>query len=368
MNYGDKPAGRIVFLSASDGVWGAEESLITLAKALKLKGRQVTLVCFGGPLAERWATDLALSPEIAGYSKHPDSTKLSSAFNLWRTYLGSAKRGDVVVLFTYYLVSLAPLTRIWLLGRNARVVLDMHDNLPGRKGRLLLQLFSIFIDGVISVSNYTASQFGLCARRVTVLTRPVDRPEPNVIANKNKSSDKGVRIGIVGRITRGKGHHLLLRAASLICDDFTLVVRGSGDGSAEDVEADVVFEGERLLGERFRFDGAVPRSSVMNDLDLLVVANAKEPLGRTVIEAQLNGVVAVVPDAGGSSELVEDGVTGRKYGAGDAASLAETLASLIKDGELRKELAAAGRAEALVTSSPSNYASSYEKALEPHKG
>jgi glycosyltransferase involved in cell wall biosynthesis len=48
-------------------------------------------------------------------------------------------------------------------------------------------------------------------------------------------------------------------------------------------------------------------------------------MGRTVLEAMDFGVPVVVPDEGGSAELVQDGLTGLKYKANDPVSLAEVL-------------------------------------------
>jgi glycosyltransferase involved in cell wall biosynthesis len=354
---------RVVFVSASAGVWGAEESLLTLAKALEESGCEVALVCFAGPLADRWTTELSSEPLLAGHRHDPDSTKFSTAAALWRKYFVSAGRDDSVVIFTYYLVTLVPFARIFLLGKGVTLILDMHDNLPGRRGRALLQFFSIFVHKIVAVSAFTAGQFGIHSKNVTVINRPVDPPSSQHVDDTPEGGVRPVRIGIVGRLVRGKGHGLLLKAAGYLTDNYEIVVRGAGDGSPDDVSDAVLANGTRMLGNRFVFDGVVPRERVMEGLAILVVGNDKEPLGRTVIEAQLSGVVAVVPDAGGSSELVQDGATGRKYRAGDAASLGVVLQSLISDDALRRELAARARAAVEISSSPSSYAQSYRQAI-----
>lgn len=355
---------RIFFLSASPGVWGAEESLLTLAKALKQNGQEVALVCFSGPLADRWTSDLGILPLVAGNRADPDSTKLTSALTIWRAYLHSAAKGDAAVLFTYYLVALAPIARLFLLGRKVTLVLDMHDNLQGPKGRALLQLCATFIPKIVAVSSFTASQFGPHASRVKVITRPVEEAhQAETKESPSMTHTDTVRIGIVGRLVRDKGHELLLNAASRLSGNFEVVVRGAGDGSPEDVEGEVQARGRNLLGDQFVFEGSVPRTRAMDGLDILVVANDREPLGRTVIEAQLNGVVAVVPNAGGSTELVIDGVTGCKYSARNEESLAKVLSSLIVDADGRKAIATKAKREAILTSSPSAYARSYLTAI-----
>ena len=101
----------------------------------------------------------------------------------------------------------------------------------------------------------------------------------------------------------------------------------------------------------------------MRNLDVLVVANASEPLGRTVIEAQLAGVVVVVPDRGGAFELVKPRITGLCYVADDASSLAALLHEVLGDPRLRSELTHRGRQAAIATSDPDLYAAAYVDAI-----
>lgn len=354
--------GRVVFISASAGVWGAEESLLTLAKALKRQGHVVSLVCFAGPLADRWLSDIGSNASVAGSMPEPDKSKFAASKRLWRRYISDAQENDAVVLFTYYLVVPASLCLAVLQRKRVVVALDMHDNLAGKRGRMLLQIFSLAMHRIIAVSSFTAAQFGALKSRVTIITRPVDGSDamvPRAVGGEGCRT----RIGIVGRLVQDKGHALLIKAATLIEEDVEIVVRGAGDGSPYDVTDEMVQMGREHLGNRFIFEGSVPRSRAMDELDILVVGNDREPLGRTVIEAQLSGVVAVVPDAGGSSELVQHGVTGLKYAAGNAASLGNALQILASDPALRQDIIRTARSHAVITSSPETYAETYVKAL-----
>lgn len=358
----NRTIGRVVFLSASAGVWGAEESLLTLAKALQARGHVVSLVCFAGPLSDRWLSDIGSDVRVAGMMPGADKSKFKASLRLWWRYVSDAREYDAVVLFTYYLVVPAPLFRAILWSKRVGLVLDMHDNLPGKRGRLLLQMFSLAMHRIVSVSDFTASQFAALRHRVTVITRPVDAPTATPLPTQREEGRK-TRIGIVGRLVRDKGHLLLINAATLVEGDFEIVVRGAGDGSPNDVTEDVVLTGKKNLGDHFIFEGSVPRSNAMDKLDILVVGNDREPLGRTVIEAQLSGVIAVVPDAGGSSELVQHGVTGLKYSAGNATSLGSTLQTLISNPTLGQDIISAARSHAELTSSPEKYAESYVQAI-----
>src|SRR5262249_21731072 len=69
-----------------------------------------------------------------------------------------------------------------------------------------------------------------------------------------------------------------------------------------------------------------------------------EGLPVSVLEAMAAELPVVASAVGGLAELVDDGETGILVPSGDEDALAEALARLVEDGELRRKLGAAGRA------------------------
>jgi glycosyltransferase involved in cell wall biosynthesis len=65
-----------------------------------------------------------------------------------------------------------------------------------------------------------------------------------------------------------------------------------------------------------------------------------------VLEAMAAGLPVVASRVGGLPEQVVHGETGVLVAPGDPEDLAEALARLVADGELRRRLGAAGRARA----------------------
>jgi glycosyltransferase involved in cell wall biosynthesis len=61
----------------------------------------------------------------------------------------------------------------------------------------------------------------------------------------------------------------------------------------------------------------------------------------------MRGVAVVASDAGGLSEIVEDGRTGRLVRRGDPGALAEALLGILSDRELAERMGRAGRERAL---------------------
>lgn len=366
---------RVVFLSAARQVWGAEVSLLTLASGLMEQGVDVVLVCPSGELAERGAD--AGIPTVHSVPPSEDELtegRLRDSRRLWQTCVRIARRDDHVVIFSYYLLAFAPVARPILRARGVHVTLDLHDTLHSPKARVAVRLGSRAVDSVIACSRFTAGQLAH-RRRVSYLHRAVapraggddsatrTRPDGSEPASPPVAGGRTgpLRVGIVGRIVAEKRHLLLIDAVAQLGADAVLVVRGAGDGFSGGHAARVVDHGRRILRDRFIVEGRVAPASALEGLDVLVVGNPLEPMGRTVLEAQAHGVVAVVPDSGGAAELVEDGVTGLVYAHDDARDLARAIDTVAQDAALASRLASAARRR---VRGPVEYATDYLSLLQ----
>jgi len=164
-------------------------------------------------------------------------------------------------------------------------------------------------------------------------------------------------IGIVGRISDGKGQDIFLRAAKIISathpDTRFLVV---GDALTEDEK--VFKEGilrlyeELGIGDKVIFTGwRQDALAVISAMDILVQASTWFPEGfsRTLIEAMSLGLPLVVTDIPGHHEIVADGETGFIVPPGDTERMAESILRLLDDKALRDRFGKAGekRAEEL---------------------
>lgn len=327
---GFSPKRRLVFVSAARQSWGAEQSMYAIAVQAQQDGIEVALICFDGTIERDWEHATGVPALTTGSPAPLRERKISENLALFGAYLRIGRPFDRVALFTYYLaISALPLNML-LTGRRVRLSLDLHDNLPGEKGRALLRWTSKPIHQVICCSRFTAAQLetaaGVLPQGVAALHGPAEAMEV-------LTSDSGdvLRVCIAGRIIAEKGHHLVARAVSLLRPDAMMILRGAGDGSVHDNSEEVREFCTELLGDSFTDEGRVDPQRVLDNIDVMVVANPREPMGRTVLEAQLSGVLAVVPDAGGSSELVRDGVTGFVFRSGEPTDLARVLRKISRD-------------------------------------
>ncbi|MDF9391636.1 MULTISPECIES: glycosyltransferase family 4 protein [Methylococcus] len=86
---------------------------------------------------------------------------------------------------------------------------------------------------------------------------------------------------------------------------------------AEKDHPNVVFEG---------FSDKIPQ--ILAESDLLLHLCPCEPFGLAILEAMAAGVPVLVPDAGGAGSLIEPGVSGFQFHAGDADDLGSVLAEV----------------------------------------
>lgn len=349
---------RIVFISAARQSWGAEQSMFTLAREAVGLGYAVELICFPGTIESDWEEAVGSRAHCIQSQAPLHESKLSENRLLWDAYLRSSQRHDRVVLFTYYLSVATVALRPWFALRGIKTVLDLHDNLPGTKGRALLRVASLGLNNVVACSQYTAEQLNGTTTSVTAIHGPAEPLTPQVAVEGTAR-----RVLIAGRIITEKRHDLVAQAVSSLNDGTVMVVRGSGDGSVHDNSKQVRHDGAALLGERFIDEGKVSPERVLDHTDVLVVANGTEPMGRTVLEAQLSGIPVVVPNAGGSAELVEDGVTGLTFAAGDAQDLARALRVLADDPESAAAMIRQAKSSAEATVTPQHYARKYLAVL-----
>lgn len=147
------------------------------------------------------------------------------------------------------------------------------------------------------------------------------------------------RIGIVARLSPNKGHRTLIEAAAEVLREApsaSFIVAGK----EEEVRFAELQKGARQSGvERaFSFTGflADPRP-VMAACDIGVVASTdSEVISRSTQEFFAFGVPVVAARINVLPEMVEDGVNGLLFPAGNAGELAAALLKLIKNPDLRR--------------------------------
>jgi phosphatidylinositol alpha 1,6-mannosyltransferase len=149
--------------------------------------------------------------------------------------------------------------------------------------------------------------------------------------------------GYVGRLATEKRVDLLASVAAL--PGVRLAVVGGGPAAEELRQA---ISSAVFLGERHGLDLA----RIYASLDIFVHSGPFETFGQTIQEAAASGLPVVAPAAGGPLDLVDEGVTGCLVPPGDGGALADAVARLAADPELRVSMSEAARRKVLGRSWP----------------
>lgn len=225
------------------------------------------------------------------------------------------------------------------------------DYLPGIVVRLFRLLARVVPHHVVANSESTLETVhlgrseGARRRQSVVYSGIVLRDALPVV----RSGDRVPVVGLVGRITRWKGHDVLLRAAAKLKSK-GIHARYRLIGAAmfgEDAYADELQRLVRELDIADVVEFAGFRSDVPAELAMLdVLAHTSitpEPFGQVVVEGMAARRPVIATRAGGVVEIIEDGVSGLLVPPGDVDALADALARVLADPKFAAALGEAGR-------------------------
>jgi glycosyltransferase involved in cell wall biosynthesis len=139
-----------------------------------------------------------------------------------------------------------------------------------------------------------------------------------------------------------KGIDFLIEAIELLPRDLPvhLMLVGHMDAARLTKRIDRSPVADRI--HRVGFVTNAPELSAAADI-FCMPSTKREGLARSIIEAMAYRVPSVVTAAGGSPELVVDGVSGFVVPPGDAQALADAIEKLCRDDALRRRMGAAAR-------------------------
>ncbi len=320
---------------------GAERVCLSLCADLQQRGHRVLLLCKpdGGLPDEATQRGIPVqTPAISGklnlaapftiariarqFGADLIHTHLSSA-SLWGglagRLAGMPTLGHVHALNTWFYYRFSTLAATCSAGVKQHVVAQGAD--PARVRVVYNGIPANRLDGVLSATE---------ARRVLGLA-----PDQPVVV-------------CVAHLSSKKGQTFLLQAVALLREHFPrLVCLLAGEGEMlEALQRQAI---ELGIADQVRLLGFRPDvMSVMQAADVVVLPSiAKEGLGLVLVEAALLEKPSIGSNAPGIDEAIQDGVTGLLVPPGNATALAEQLARLLDNVDLRRQMGQAGRTRAL---------------------
>lgn len=354
---------KILFLDHTGQIGGAELFLLEIAQQYRdclvvtfeegpfveaLREAGVSVKCFEARDIERFrrtsGIDVALSlaPSLLALLK--EITNISADFDL--IYANSKKA--------------APLALV--AGQLARkpVFVHIHDILDKRyfswwSRNLFVSMTNLMAKMVVANSTATAQAFvelGGAKRKLEIVNNGFD-PQKFVEENPDDLAklrlelglSNGPILGCIGRISEGKGQHVLLEALATLPANVQVLLVGSAP-FGEEGYLEVLKEQAKspALTSRVKFAGFrtdVP--ALINLCDLIIhPAIHPEAFGRSLVEAQLAKRPVIATNIGGIGEIITDRETGLLCKSDDVDDLTNRINELLDDRILREKLVSQG--------------------------
>ncbi|MBQ9727079.1 MAG: glycosyltransferase [Kiritimatiellae bacterium] len=225
----------------------------------------------------------------------------------------------------------------------------------------LLGTFRRKVARYVALTDFARDKFvaaGLPAGKIVVKPNAF-APQTCGLPANGKTAGAVLRVLYVGRLSPEKGVDVLLRAWALLAGEspgapgsapprpgpaLTCAIVGDGPERAA-LEA---LAAELGVADSVRFLGALPREAALAELasaSLLAFPSMwYEQFAVTPLEAMALGVPVLASDVARAGTMLEDGVTGRFFRAGDPAALAAALRGLLADPATLRRMGEAARA------------------------
>jgi glycosyltransferase involved in cell wall biosynthesis len=388
---GAQPSVKILYLSPSGQLGGAERSLLDLLAALR-QARPAwmleLIVSAEGPLAAR-VRDLGVAVTLlkapASTARLGDSGRGAAGVNGWqvkaaaRLALGAGATAHYLMNLRAAIRDAAPdivhtngfkmhVLGAWSCPPKSALIWHIRDYVSTRPlMRHLLPLCARRCSIAIANSDHVAADVReVCGAslRVVRVYNGIDsaRFSPNGpaldldrMAALARPSAPTIRIGLLGTMARWKGHRVFLHAVARIPAEIPIrgyVIGGpiyETTGSEESLEDLRELAAGLGLQDRVGFTGFVEDPArAIRALDIVVHASTSaEPFGRVIAEAMASQRAVIVSRAGGAIELINEGEDALAFRPGDCDALTQQLVRLATDPQLRACIALRARQSAI---------------------
>lgn len=355
-------------------VGGTEVHTLSLASILREAGCRVTVCCYyeRDPLMAEAFASANVEVEWLDLDRQANPGAINRNRELWNALTGYLNRMRPDIVHVQYMTpGIVPVIAARVMGK-ARVVATLHvtANHYGKRRWMPRYLAAPLCDAFLCVSKVAEESFfdtapelfsekvWLSGRRHFTIHNCVDvaaidrvlREEPQRELSARLKRGDGPVVGIVGRLSRFKGHDLLLEAMAQICKRFPnaqLLCVGGGEWQ-EHLKS---FSASVGLSQQVTWTGPVTRADAfryMKLMDVVVMPSRSglEGFGLAAAEAMAMGKPLVASDVDGLSEVVGRDGAGVLVPPEDSPALARAITELLAEPQLRRAIGDSARQRA----------------------
>ena len=342
---------RILLLSTSMGMGGADQQILILARAMRARGHEIRIVALA-PLGQmgQEARDEGIPIESLELRRSvgqlPRIFRLVRILRTWRPHILHSHMMHANLLAS----ALRPVAAVPVL---ISTIHSINDGGPLR--RVACRIASGMADRFTIISRLAAEHYiatgALPARLLQIVPNAVDIERFRSLPEARSAIRRELGLGdefvwlAVGRFEAAKDYPTMVAAAARLTrvsptSRLLLVGKGSLKAEVEKLlRADGLESVVRFLGVR----RDVPE--LMSAADGYVLSSAWEGMPVVLLEAAAVELPIVATRVGGIPEVVEDGVTGLLVPPGDATALAGAMEKIERLApEARAAMGAGGRA------------------------
>jgi glycosyltransferase involved in cell wall biosynthesis len=316
---------------------GTQRHFAQLATALRRKKVRVRLGCnlsqgyFAETLRAEW--------EIAEF-RLGDSFFSRRALSSARALARFLRSHEVSIAhsFSFYsnlmMIPVARMARVPIVIGSHRQLGDLLTHLQFTVQTVLLQL----CDRVVCNSQAASGRLiarGLSPSKVVVIPNAVC-PEIFAVGNRGKQPLRAstVKVGMIARMSAGKGHRFLLRAVARLRNKsrgIHLLLAGDGP---ERFQLETMTE-QMGLTNQVTFLGQCPDvAGLLAKLDISVLVSSSESSPNAIAESMAAGLPIVATRVGGIPELISHGETGLLVPMDDDVELADAIEYLAENPDV----------------------------------
>ncbi|WP_140945783.1 glycosyltransferase family 4 protein [Candidatus Thermokryptus mobilis] len=334
---------NLLYVTSSPSWGGLEMNVIRLGEEMKRRGHNVLLACsFDGRVYREAQNRFTLFNITSGY--------IQSFFKL-RSILRSFKI-DLIHVFRSRDLNKVAFAVLSMMKR-PKILFDPQIGIGVRKKDPFHGVVYDMVDSVIAVSKDVADGF---ERNLPINREKIRIVYPGIDVDRFKFSDiarekirrelglcDDIVIGIVSRISPGKGHEELFKAFKILAEGFDnlklLVIGGATvgeEGYFKEVRklADELGISDKVIWAGFRKDV----HEILSAIDIFVAPSHAEAFGLSLVEAMSVGLPIIASKNAGFIDIIQDGVNGVFFEKGNYFDLADKIKMLLNEPSLSKSI------------------------------